>query len=638
MAKFEPKKGVLYHEFNKWNKERFIREVEKPNLLRNIFPYTEVPKIDFDFAILPINPARTFLMTDTTFRDGQQARPPFTVDQITTLFDFIHRMSGPRGIIRQSEFFLYTKKDKLAVEKCLEKGYQYPQITGWIRAQKKDLAAVRQLGLAETGILTSVSDYHIFLKMGLDRKQAFHKYTDMVRHTIEKGIIPRCHFEDVTRADMYGFCVPLAQALMEIREQSGVDVKIRLCDTMGFGVTYPGSALPRNVAKLVRAMIDDANVPEDLLEWHGHNDFHKGVNNAVTAWLYGCSAVNGTLLGIGERTGNTPLEALMIEYMSLRGEADGMDTLALKEMAEYFELELGHHIPDNYPLLGKQFNITSAGIHVDGVLKNEEIYNVFDTTGILGIPPGVNITDKSGMAGIAHWINTHMEVPAEEKVEKNHPAVAKIYEKILEQYENGRVTSMSDKEMTALVKRYMPEVFVSDWDRMKLIAREMACKIVERFVESPDIKSGKPDKMEKAMSSFIKEYPFIQYCYIADMDGKKMTANITDIKERAKYKGFKDQEDFSDREWFIGPVSDGKEHVVGPFTSKITGALCITVSVPVTDKNDKVFGVFGADIKLEELIKVENELVESHGEEFSEKEIRQLMKGNRQQKTAAGAA
>jgi len=282
------------------------------------------------------------------------------------------------------------------------------------------------MGLTETGILTSVSDYHIFLKMGLDRRKAMDKYVDMVRATLEKGITPRCHFEDVTRADMYGFCVPLAQKLMNIREEAGTDVKIRLCDTMGFGVTYPGAALPRSVPKLIRAMIDDANVPEDLLEWHGHNDFHKGLTNAVSAWLYGCSSVNGTILGIGERTGNTPIEALIIEYMSLRGHADGMDTLAISQVAAYFEKELSHHIPDNYPLVGKAFNATSAGVHADGVLKNEEIYNIFDTTTILGKPPLVNITDKSGIAGIAHWINTKLEIAKEEWVDKNHPPLRRF--------------------------------------------------------------------------------------------------------------------------------------------------------------------------------------------------------------------
>ncbi|MGC8657560.1 MAG: triose-phosphate isomerase [Desulfomonilaceae bacterium] len=626
MATWDPKKGVLYHEFNKFYKERFLREVDKPNLLRNIFPYTEVPKVDFDFAMIPINPARNFLMTDTTFRDGQQARPPFSVEQISKLFDFLHRLSGPRGIIRQSEFFLYTKKDREAVEVCRSKGYQYPQITGWIRAQKKDLAQVRSMGLTETGILTSVSDYHVFLKMGLDRRKAMDKYLDMVRATIEKGIAPRCHFEDVTRADIYGFCVPLAQKIMEIREESGVDIKIRLCDTMGFGVTFPGSALPRSVPKLVRAMIDDANVPEDLLEWHGHNDFHKGLTNAVSAWLYGCSTVNGTLLGIGERTGNTPLEALVIDYMSLRGHADGMDPKIITEIAEYFEMELGHVIPENYPLVGRSFNTTSAGVHADGVLKNEEIYNIFDTSKILGRPPLVNITDKSGLAGIAHWINTKLSIAKEEWVDKSHPAVGRIYDIVMEQYENGRVTAMSDKEMMALVKRHLPELFISDWDRMKLIAREMAYKIVERFIASPQMTVLDTKTMESAMYDFLKKYPFIQYSYSVNMEGKKITANVTDIAEKAKFVEFKDNEDFSDRPWFIMPIKDGKIHVLGPFTSRITGALCITVSAPLRDKNHKMIGVFGADIRLEELLKVEKELMEEHGLEFTEKDIKTLTK------------
>ncbi len=626
MATWDAKKGVLYHEFNKFYKERFLREVDKPNLLRNIFPYSEVPKVDFDFAMIPINPARNFLMTDTTFRDGQQARPPFTVEQISRLFHFLHRLSGPRGIIRQSEFFLYTKKDREAVEVCRSKGYQYPQITGWIRAQKKDLAQVRAVGLTETGILTSVSDYHIFLKMGLDRRKAMDKYLDMVRATIEKGIAPRCHFEDVTRADIYGFCVPLAQKIMEIREESGIDIKIRLCDTMGYGVTFPGSALPRSVPKLVRAMIDDANVPEDLLEWHGHNDFHKGLTNAVSAWLYGCSTVNGTLLGIGERTGNTPLEALVIDYMSLRGHADGMEPRVITEIAEYFEMELGHTVPDNYPLVGRSFNTTSAGVHADGVLKNEEIYNIFDTTKILGRPPLVNITDKSGLAGIAHWINTKLSVPKEEALDKSHPAISRIYDIVMEQYENGRVTAMSDKEMLALVKRYLPELFISDWDRMKLIAHEMAYKIVETFISSTPMTNLDVKAMETAMYDFLRKYPFIQYCYVVNMEGKKITANVTDIAEKSKFVEFKENEDFSDRSWFIMPIKDGKIHVLGPFTSKITGALCITVSGPLRNKKHKMIGLFGADIRMEELLKVEKELMEEHGLEFTEKDIRTLTK------------
>ena len=171
-----------------------------------------------------------------------------------------------------------------------ERGTGIPEITGWIRANQKDLKRVQEMGLKETGILTSVSDYHIFLKLNKRRKQVFEEYLDVVRAALEMKIIPRCHFEDVTRADIYGFCVPFAQALMRLREESGVDIKIRLCDTMGYGVTYPGAALPRAVDKLVRAMIDDAGVPGELLEWHGHNDFHKVLINAaygLALWLRG---------------------------------------------------------------------------------------------------------------------------------------------------------------------------------------------------------------------------------------------------------------------------------------------------------------------------------------------------------------
>jgi len=66
-------------------------------------------------------------------------------------------------------------------------------------------------------------------------------------------------------------------------------------------VSYAGAALPRSVPKLVLSMIHKAGVPPHLLEWHGHNDFHKALVNGTTAWLYGCDALNGTLLGIGER-------------------------------------------------------------------------------------------------------------------------------------------------------------------------------------------------------------------------------------------------------------------------------------------------------------------------------------------------
>jgi isopropylmalate/homocitrate/citramalate synthase len=598
------KKGFIFKNIVKNTKYPLI-DVEQPELFRNVFPYTEMVRVNFDHKIELIDPPDEIFITDTTFRDGQQARPPFTVKQIEDLFEFLHRLGGPNGVIRQSEFFLYTDKDREAVERCLEKGYRYPEITGWVRANKEDLAMVKQMGLKETGILTSVSDYHIFLKLKKTRAQAFKDYIRIVENCLEHEIIPRCHFEDITRADIYGFCVPFAQALMNISEDAKIPIKIRLCDTLGLGITYPGAALPRSIGKIIRAMIDDAGVPSEQLEWHGHNDFYKGLIGAVSAWLYGCTFVNGTLLGIGERTGNTPIEGLIVEYISLAGEDSGCDTAVITEVRNYFEKEIGYHVPRNQPLVGSDFNATSAGVHIDGLAKNEEIYASFDTKRILNRTMTINITDKSGLSGIAHWINSHFALIGPDKIEKTHPGVARINKSIIGKYEQGRVTCMADEEMEHMVRRYIPEIFPSEFDLLKKRAFDMAAHLIERYIEDTAIKSMIPEKLEEVLKRLVAEFPYIQFAYVVNSEGVKITRNITQIVDRAKYAKIDLHEDFSDRDWFTNPMKTGKVSVTTLYTSRITGALCITVSGPIREEMGEILGILGLDIRFEDLTKAE---------------------------------
>jgi len=420
-----------------------LQNVDEPNLYRESFPYTRLPRVLFDGQTVPMEPAADIWVTDTTFRDGQQSRPPYSVQQIVDLFTLEHRLDGGSGLVRQSEFFLYSAKDRQAVEACMGLGFPYPQVTGWIRAVKSDFKLVREMHLAETGILTSCSDYHVFLKLKKTRKQAMEQYLGIVRAALEEGVRPRCHFEDVTRADFYGFVVPFSTELMRLREESGVDIKIRLCDTMGYGVPWAEAALPRSVPKLVHGMIHDAGVPGELLEWHGHNDFHKVLANPATAWLYGCAVCNCSLLGIGERTGNTPLEAMVIEAAQLGGMNEKVNYAVITEIAEYYVKNLGFEIPANYPLVGRDFNVTKAGIHADGLLKSEEIYNCFDTHAILGRQPMVAITDKSGAAGIKHWLEANYGID----VPKDDPRLLAIRDRVDREYEAGRDTTISDEEM-----------------------------------------------------------------------------------------------------------------------------------------------------------------------------------------------
>jgi len=427
-----------------------LEDVAEPNLYRDIFPYNQFPKIPFTHERVPTFIPQDTWITDTTFRDGQQSRPPYTVQQIVDLYKFLRRLSGPRGLIRASEFFLYTKKDREAVDKCREVGAPFPEVTGWIRAVKSDFKLVKETGLKETGILTSCSDYHIFLKLRKTRRQALDMYLDIVKAALDEGITPRCHFEDITRADFDGFVLPFASELMGLAEQYERPVKIRACDTLGYGVPYNGAQLPRSVAKIIYGLRRRAGVPPEWLEWHGHNDFHKVLVNATTAWLHGCCAANGTLLSIGERTGNPPIEGLVVEHAMLWGETEGVDYSALTEMADYFRAEIGYDIPTRYPLVGRDFNVTSAGIHADGLLKNEEIYNPFDTAAILNRPCRVALTDKSGVAGVIRWIQERYDLDGAD-VAKDDPRIGAINTWIATQYEDGRITCMSDEEMDAKV-------------------------------------------------------------------------------------------------------------------------------------------------------------------------------------------
>lgn len=608
MARWNKDRRVLEHEHTDLWRHKLI-EPDEPNLQRDVFPYNEVSRIDFDHRYVIMDPAENFYISDTTFRDGQQARPPYSVQQILDLYDLMHRMSGPSGIIQQSEFFLYSAKDKDAVEKCMERGYEFPEVTGWIRAVAEDLQLVKEMNLPETGILTSVSDYHIFLKLNLSRQQALDKYLTIVRDTLEMGIIPRCHFEDITRADIYGFVIPYAIKLKELSEQYGIRIKIRLCDTLGLGVTYPSASMPRSVPKLVRAMIEETGFSGADLEWHGHNDFHKALINASTAWLYGLSTANGTLLGFGERTGNTPIEALLMEYISLTGNTNGIETRAITDMARYFEKEIGHHIPTNYPFVGLDFNATAAGIHLDGLLKNEEIYNIFDTDAILGRPPSIIITDKSGAAGIAYWINMRLTNEIEDKVDKRHPGVTKIANWIQKQYDDGRVTSISKKELEKAARRYLPDYFSSQFDQLKKKAGELAFHLLEEFIETTEIRSMNPEVQEPAMENLLENNPFIQYLYVVDAKGLKITHDVAHVTDKAKFEA-KHQtidEDLSDREWFIEPMKNGKLHMTDFYTSKYTRALCVTVSGPVRNDKDEITGVLGLDMRFEDLAKVEDD-------------------------------
>ena len=131
-----------------------------------------------------------------------------------------------------------------------------------------------------------------------------------------------------------------------------------------------------------------------------------------------------------------------------------MDTTVITEIAEYFEHRLGYVIPPMTPFVGSAFNLTRAGIHADGIMKDTEIYNIFDTEKILNRKAEVAISNTSGAAGIAYWINKHLGLSGDSAVTKQSPIVVKVKEEIDRLYEDGRTTLMGNEELMEIIDRY----------------------------------------------------------------------------------------------------------------------------------------------------------------------------------------
>ena len=208
------------------------------------------------------------------------------------LFQLESRLGGPKGHDPAERVFpLYSTRIGEALEMCQDLGLEFPEITTWIRANEKDFELVKAAGVKETGVLVSCSDYHIFKKMHLTRSQALEKYLAIVKAALDRGIVPRCHFEDITRADFYGFVRALCRAADgSVRRKRHSRSRSVPATPWAMASAIPARPCPAACPASSTACTITRRFRPRQLEWHGHNDFYKVVTNAATAWLYGCSS------------------------------------------------------------------------------------------------------------------------------------------------------------------------------------------------------------------------------------------------------------------------------------------------------------------------------------------------------------
>lgn len=403
-------------------------------------------------AELPAPSSQTHpkLITDTTLRDGAQD-PRFALfpnEAKLKYCDLLHQLDNSTGRIEAVEVFIYHRRDIWVLEKLLERGYDYPRITTWTRAAPKDiklLAEVSAGAIKETGMLASSSDHHIFDKMGMPSKaEAVERYLAPIMTACEMGIRPRVHLEDVTKADIEGWAIPF---MLRVLKETDGQARFRLCDTLGIGVPDPYAAMPVGIPKLVSTI---ARATGAELEFHGHSDFDFSVANSMAAYRYGCKRVNATFSGLGERTGNTPLEAVLANYIRIYGDP-GFNLDVLPEITELIHREV-IPLPQNLPIIGRDVFTTQAGIHQTGIQRQAGavgglIYLPYDPA-LVGRREveSSRIGSLSGMEGIAAILNQAAEAVTGEKGKFSIASrvVKQVYDAVHEAY-NGQYNPDQDK-------------------------------------------------------------------------------------------------------------------------------------------------------------------------------------------------
>ena len=379
-------------------------------------------------------------ITDTTLRDGSQD-PCFALFPHETklrYYDLLHELDNGTGRIENVEVFIYQKRDQWVLEKLLERGYEFPQVTTWTRATPKDIKLLVNLSqgrVKETGMLASASDHHIFDKLNHHSKEAaIEKYLIPIMTALENGIRPRVHLEDATKADIPGWVIPFMKRVMEETQGRAC---FRVCDTMGWGVPDPHAGLPTGIPKLISVLYEETGAE---LEFHGHNDFGLATANSIAAWTYGCNRVNTAFASMGERTGNTSLEQMVAAMVRLYRNP-GLNLDVLSEITKLIHTEV-YPVSSKAPLIGGGIFTTQAGLHQTGVQRHNEAPG-----GLIYLPysPGLvgreqvelhRIGGLTGMEGVVAILNQELEAAGETKRHTMVSRTAKlIYDKVHDEYD-----------------------------------------------------------------------------------------------------------------------------------------------------------------------------------------------------------
>lgn len=225
--------------------------------------------------------------------------------------------------------------------------------------------------------------------------------------------------------------------------------RLCLCDTVGH-------ATPDGVRNLVRfacGIVEEKGVQgKVLVDWHGHNDRGLALENALWAFEFGADRVHGTILGIGERVGNAPLD-LMLLNLKLLGELGDRDLSKLNEICQLVSRATHFPIPINYPAVGEDAFRTGTGVHAAAIIKAQAKGDAWLADRIYsGVPAGmfgreqeITIGPMSGLSNVQYWLRRRGHEVSQDLCE----SILKIAKQSDHMLTDDEVIAIRDKHLAA---------------------------------------------------------------------------------------------------------------------------------------------------------------------------------------------
>lgn len=327
------------------------------------------------------------IICDTTLRDGEQAAGIVFANMEKIR---IARMLDEIGVPQiESGIPAMGGDEKRAVKEIAKLGLS-ASVLGWNRANIEDINHSIDCDVDSVAISMSSSDIHIEHKLMKSRDWVLERITEAIEHAKSHGLYISCNAEDASRADR-DFLIQFSRTAKE----AGAD-RVRFCDTLGI-------MEPLRTYKAIKDIIDTVGID---IEMHTHNDFGMATANAIAGVQAGARFISTTIMGIGERTGNAPLEEVVMASKYTLDMDTGVETARFREVAEYVARASGRTIPDWKPIVGINCFVHEAGIHADGVIKCASNYEAFAPETV-GLERRISIGKHSGRHTVKSVLARH---------------------------------------------------------------------------------------------------------------------------------------------------------------------------------------------------------------------------------------